>query len=300
MSAGIDFIRYADDILVFCSSESDAKRALAHIVTVLDKQQRLTLQRYKTTIHPSNTFPTLCKEMIQDRPINSEEGELLVLIKKYSGGNPYVTISYNQISAEDWASISERTIRKIIEEYISKTPVDYIRLRWFYRRLSQIGHPGAINVSLDHLEKLGPCFSNICFYLASVQSIDATQWKTIGSALLSLLDTAIVKENEYFRLSILSLFTKNPHINHMAALLKLFQSADPFVRREILLAAKTNLAFDWIREHKESFSIMDPWQKMAFVFAISGLPKDDKKFFLNNWSAERPIEKTLSKWSKTV
>lgn len=299
-SYGIEFIRYADDILIFCSSINEAKKYLAHIATVLDKQQRLTLQRHKTKIYTPVEFLSICREMIQDRPINSQEGSLLGLIKKYSGGNPYKTISYNQISPQDWASISNDTIRKIIEEYISRDEVDYIRLRWFYRRLSQIGHPGAIDVSLDHLDSLGPCFSNICFYLASIQSIDSEQWKRIGTSLLGLLDTDIVKENEYFRLSILSLFTKNTHINHIGVLLKMYPSSDPFVRREILLAAKVNSAFDWLREHKESYQAMDPWQKMAFIYAISGLPKDEKKFFLSNWSGDRPIEKTLSKWCKSI
>jgi hypothetical protein len=126
------------------------------------------------------------------------------------------------------------------------------------------------------------------------------QWKSIGTELLKLLDSEIVKENEYFRLSILSLFTKHPYINHIIPLLKMYQSADPFVRREILLAAKTNSAFDWIREHKESYQLMDPWQKMAFLYAVSGLPKDDKRFFLNNWGGDRPLEKTLAKWSKNT
>lgn len=299
-TSGIEFIRYADDILVFCSSESEAKRLLSQIVSVLDRQQRLMLQRHKTKVYQPDDFRTLCREMIQNRPINAEESGLLVLIKKYSSGNPYKTISYNQFTPSDWSSISESTIRKIIEEYISKDEVDYIRLRWFYRRLSQIGHPGAIQVSLDHLEKLGPCFSNICFYLASIQSIDGAQWKNIGTKLLELLDSEIVKENEYFRLSILSLFTKNSDINHITTLLRMYQSADPFVRREILLAAKIGSAFDWLREHKESYPLMDPWQKMAFIYAISGLPKDDKKFFLNNYAGYRPIEKTLVKWSKNV
>ena len=45
---GLDFIRYADDIIVFCDSDSSAKTALASIASTLDQQQRLMLQRYKT------------------------------------------------------------------------------------------------------------------------------------------------------------------------------------------------------------------------------------------------------------
>lgn len=299
-SIGIRFIRYADDIIVFCNSDKEAHSALAQIASILDKQQRLMLQRHKTKFFTSAEFSTLCNEMVQDRPISPSEVGLLELIRKYSGGNPYVTITYNQITTDDWQSISETTIRGIIEEYISKPDVDYIRLRWLYRRLSQIGHPGAINVSLEHIERLGPCFANICFYLASVQSIDAAHWKHIGGCLLNLLDLDEVKQNEYFRLLILSLFSRNSYINHFAVLSQLFQAADPFVRREIFLAAKVNGAFDWIREYKESFQLMDPWQKTAFLYSVSGLPPDDKKYFINRWTFDRPFEQILAKWSKSV
>lgn len=258
------------------------------------------LQRHKTKIYDSEEFGELCLEMIQDRPINQDEKELLTLIKKYSGGNPYKTIFYSQISESDWQSISEETIETIIGEYISEPDVDYIRLRWFYRRLSQIGHPGAINISLKNIDRLGPCFSNICFYLSSVQSIEAEQWKSIGQDLLNLLDLDEVKSNEYFRISILSLFSRNEYINHFSELSKIYNTSDQFVRREIFLAAKANSGFDWLREFKENFTNLDPWQKMAFLYCTSGFPKDEKKYFINRLSLHRPFEKILGKWSKSI
>ncbi|WP_320042614.1 reverse transcriptase domain-containing protein [uncultured Desulfobacter sp.] len=297
---GIKFLRYADDIVVFCNSEKESKKALSDIAKILDKQQRLMLQRHKTKFFTPDEFKKICTDMIQDRPISFVEANLLKLINKYSGGDPYKVIFYNQISPEDWQSITEETISSIIEEYINSPLVDYIRLRWFYRRLTQIGHPGAINVSLDNLEKLGPCFSNICTYLSSVQSIDPEKWKEIGQRLLLLLESDEVKNNEFFRLSIISLFTRNQYINHFATLANMFQSADPYARREIFLSAKANNSIDWLREHKEDFVSMDPWQKMAFIHCASCFPADEKKYFINQMELLRPFEKTLAKWSKSI
>ena len=299
-ATGVRFVRYADDIIVFCKSEREAKTALSTIATVLDKQQRLTLQRHKTKFYDPIEFRRLCAHMIEDRPINSDEQSLLALIKKYSGGNPYKTISFSQVSAADWAAISPESIRNVIEEYIAADPVDYIRLRWFYRRLAQIGHPGAIEVSLDYLDVLGPCFANICFYLASVQSVPPRDWKRVGTKLLQLLRTPEVKASEYFRLLVLSLFTKNEHINHFARLHKMFQSSDAFVRREVILAARMNGALDWVRELKENYPSMDPWQQKAMLFAIAGLAKDERKYFLGRQAIVRPFEKSLAKWAKSA
>lgn len=299
-SAGLNFIRYADDYIVFCDNKKEAKAALATVATTLDRPQRLMLQKHKTIFYETDEFQELCDAMIEDRPINEDEADLLKIIKKYSGGDPYKTILFSEIAEEDWESISERTLRLIIEQYVSATPTDYIRLRWFYRRLAQIGHPGAIDVSLDYLEVLGPCFASICFYLASIQSIDPEDWASIGKRLLHLLASDEVQNNEYFALLILSLFTRNEHIDHFPALAGAFESSSPFVRREILLAAKANSAYSWIRQYKESFSSMDPWQKLALVYCCSGLPSDEKKYFINRWSTDRPFEKVLAKWSKSI
>ncbi|MEO1394001.1 MAG: reverse transcriptase domain-containing protein [Cyanobacteria bacterium J06634_5] len=297
LSSGLEFIRYADDILVFCDSERSARKAVGTIAAILDKQQRLMLQRHKTKILEADRFRDLCDSMIQDRPISDDEEQVLQVIQKYSR-DPYATIYYNSISEEDWKTITEDIISNIILDYINSDPVDYIRLRWFYRRLTQIGHPGAIDVSLKELDSLGPCFADICTYLASVQTIESAYWLSIGERLIALLDTEEVELNEYFRLSILSLFSRNSEINHFNNLAARFQKSDAFARREVLLAAHASGAIDWLREHKESFEQMDPWQKMAFIYCASEFPRDEKKYFLNRLSFQRPFEQTLVRWAK--
>lgn len=298
VAQGIDFIRFADDIVIFCDSESSAKKLLFSLASTLDKQQRLTIQKHKTKIWNSENFNNWCTDMIEDRPISDDEDMVLHIIKNYSGSNPYTTISYNEISQDDWQAISSELIRDIIQEYIQQDEVDYIHLRWFYRRLTQIGHPGAIDISLEEIAKLDPCFANICTYLASVESVEKEKWIEIGEKLLKLLESDEVRGNEYFRLSILSLFTKNNYINHFSRLANKYQSSEPFVRREILLAAKQNLAFDWLRDYKESYQTMDAWQKIAYIYGMSGFPDDEKKYFLNNLELNRPFEKILAKWAK--
>jgi hypothetical protein len=295
---GLNHIRYSDDILVFCHTLQEAKAALSIMASILDKQQRLMLQRHKTKIYTAMEFRSLCNTMVEDRPINSEEDMVLNLIKKYSTGDPYRIVFYNDISASDWKKLTDDIISHIINEYINKSEIDYIRLRWFYRRLSQIWHPGAFDISLSELPKLSPCFANICLYISSLQSIDKDKWKYIGSRLLELMDISEVSENEFFGLSILSLFTKNEHINHFSKLVRRYSSSAPYARREIILSAIKNLAFDWLREQKEDFQNMDPWQKMAYIYSISGLPREERRFFIDSFSFTKPFDIALSKWSK--
>ena len=295
---GLEFARYADDIVVFAESKSEARRALGKLARILDRQQRLILQRHKTRFFSPEDFGKYCQKMIEDRPINEDEEELLEIVEKYSGGSPYKSISYNQIDADDWNALSDDSITRIIEEYIQADEVDYIRLRWFYRRLAQIGHPGAVDVTLDNLEFLTPCFASICAYIASLQEVEASRWRKIGTRLLKLLDLEEVRESEYFRLSILSLFSRNPEINHFKRLQRLYQSSDSFAKREVLLAAKTSGAVDWLREHKEDFDAMDQWQKRAFLYCTHDFPADERKFFIRRHQFERPFEATLASWAQ--
>lgn len=299
-ATGLDFIRYVDDIVIFCNSERDAKSALSLVASTLDKQQRLMLQKHKTKFYEPKEFQSYCKDMLEDRPIDENEDRLLGIIRRYTGGNPYLSITYNDIKPEDWEQFSDKIVSGIIKEYLSKDEIDYIRLRWFYRRLAQVGHPGALDVSIENISKLGPCLASICTYIASIQSIAPEQWKQLGEKLLHLLESEEISSNEFFRLSILSLFTKNEHINHFAPLSKKFQKSDPFARREIILSAIKNGAIDWLREQKESYPHMDPWQKMGFIYCVSGFPKDEKKYFINRFDYDGPFDKTLSKWSKNT
>jgi retron-type reverse transcriptase len=298
--SGLHFIRYADDIIVFCKSSLDAHKALSLIATTLDKQQRLMLQKHKTKVYSSDDFRNICREMIEDRPISNEEDRLLNIVRKYSGGDPYATITYNDISPDDWKEFSADVVNEIVREYLNRSEVDYIRLRWFFRRLTQVGHPGALRVAIDNIQSLGPCIANICSYIASIQSIPPAEWKDIGEDLLQLLESDPIRDNEFFRLSILSLFSKNEHINHFVKLAGSFSSSDPSARREILLSANVNNASDWLRELKENYDSMDQWQKMAFTYCVSALPRDEKKYFINRCSYACPFDEQLSEWAKNA
>jgi retron-type reverse transcriptase len=298
-SYNLKFLRYADDILVFCDSHKDAQKAFRIIANVLDKQQRLTIQRHKSKIMDKSEFILLCNSMIEDRPINNKEKYMLDILKKYSKNDPYKMISYNSIDSADWSSISEANIRNIILEYIDKDRVDFIRLRWFYRRLAQVGHPGALGISLDRIDDLTPCLASICNYISSIQTLDNSDWLTIGTKLLLLMDSDLFAESEYYKLSVLSLFSRNLSLNHISEIISLYTSGDPFVRREVLLAAGSNKAADWLREHKESFENMDPWQRRAFVYCLRLFPKDERKFFAIHHPQYRIFDQILMKWAKS-
>lgn len=206
-------------------------------------------------------------------------------------------VTFDQIDPEDWENFSADIVGNIVEEYLQQNPIDYVRLRWFFRRLAQVGHFGALEVVANHITELEPCLGNVSSYIASIQAIPPTEWKRIGAKLVDVLEIDIIKRSEYARVSVLSLFSKNEYIDHFEKLSPRFSSSDMHVRRELLLAAFANGQVAWLKEHKEDFRAMNEWQQMAYIYSVSSLPSDEKGHFLRSLRLNQPFENRLKAWA---
>jgi retron-type reverse transcriptase len=116
------FCRFVDDLVIFADDEMTARMYLYQIAEILDKQQRLQLQRTKTKILSKGDFQKHCHEMIEDRPVNDLELQLLTIIDKYSKGNPYRAVYLSELSDEDFRTFQPSVVEKILSDYFaSKT-----------------------------------------------------------------------------------------------------------------------------------------------------------------------------------
>lgn len=237
--------------------------------------------------------------MIFDRPINNLEKGIVDIIKKYSGGNPYRPVYLNEISKTDLKKFKEDSINIIFDDYLKQKDIDYVRLRWFIRRLSQVGHPSGVKYCLEHFMELTPAIGEICQYFISVRNTSNIQWLDVGKSLLELLKDDLIKSNEYSQISIYSLFNRNIELNHLHALLDSYKNASQLFQREIIIAAYQNRASDWIRELKESYNGMDLWTRRALLIASSILPKDERKHFLKSVTPNTKMEELIIKWAKS-
>ena len=299
-SKNIIFLRYVDDILIFCPKDKSPQTILMHVGQTLDTQQRLRLQETKTRIYNPHDFQLKCEEMIENRPINEDEDKIIKIIDKYSKGDPYKQITYEDISIEDWETLDESVIKKILNEYLSVSEPNYIKISWFYRRLAQTGHSGAVSFSIQNMATLLPCISSVSRYISGVKKISKEQWENIGEDLVKILDMREIRDNNFLMISLLSLFSKNSDINHFHSLVGKYGSAPQDIERELFLSAKVNRASAWLSEHKSKFTQMNDWQKMAYIYSLSVLPNDEKKHFLNSIKDRltNSFEYVLWEWSK--
>ncbi|MCA9026715.1 MAG: RNA-directed DNA polymerase [Planctomycetaceae bacterium] len=298
-SRGITFARFVDDIVIFTNDEMTARTCHYQVAEILDKQQRLHLQKGKTQIVPAAEYAAHCGKMIEDRPINELEKQLLAIIQKYAKGDPYKTISITAVSKEDYKSISPEAVEKILGDYLASALPDYVRLRWFLRRLAQVGHPAGIEFCIKNFDRLVPAVSDVCHYFASVGAGGAKiDWLRIGDGLISLLDNALIQSNNYFQISILSLFSRERQLDHTARLLERFHSSSHYLRRKIILAAEAAGMADWLRELKEEVKSMDPWTRRAYLYSAHLLPSEERKFFLKFVESDSLLDKVIVGWAK--
>ena len=237
--------------------------------------------------------------MLEDRPINDFEQELIEIIRKHSCGDPYKPIWINNLSKEELKSFDPGIIEEIIKKYLRQHEPDYVRLRWFIRRLAQVGHPAAIDILLREFAKLLPAISEICRYFLAASQVTENQWDSMGYNLLDFLNNEIVASNEYLQLSILSLFSSQERFNNLPGLLSLYRSSSSILNREIVLCAARHKAVAWLREQKEHYPTMDPWCRRAFLYAAHLFPMDEKKFFLRQTRPNGQLEEMVVQWAKT-
>ena len=299
-SHGIDYARFVDDIIVFCNGENEYRKCLYLIADILDKQQRLILNKSKTLPLTQGEFQKLCLERIEDRPINDLEEQLIKIISKYSKGNPYKIVLLSEVDPDDLAQFKDEVIETILQEYLDSRPTDFIRFRWFLRRLTPIGHPGAVRYCLTHLDLLTPALSDVCHYLLAASQNQNGEIPTVGKELILALDNELIRANEYFSICIMSLFGRNPAYNHFPKLAERFEAGSSYIKREIILAAFCSNNSDWLRELKESFTGFESWTATAFLVACKSLPEEERRFFINSLPKGNDYTELLKKWSKSI
>lgn len=298
---GIEYCRYADDIIIFAHNDTEARAWTYKIAEILDKEQRLVLQRQKTKLHSQTDFLKYSEQMLKDNPLDIQEEEILDIITKHSNNNPYAKINHKDLTSEEKKVFSKEKVESLIQKYVSSEFPDYPRLRWFFRRLSQIGTGEAVDYCIRNMECLIPAISDVCQYLVTAAQSYEGVWSELGEEAIDLLDTKLFEVNEFFQITLLNLFVCNTKLNHIKTLISKYPKSSENIRRKIILCAYQNNAVPFIRELKEQYSTMQDWNKRGYIISCSILPKEEREHFLRlvkaSLGANEYLEKILIDWA---
>jgi hypothetical protein len=295
---GMDFCRFVDDIHIFCQSEQEAVIAAQELAGILDDQQRLALHKQKTRTMERDDFITLAQSMLNDRPLDDLEEDIMRVIAVYSGDSPYETIDFLTVTEEDLNVVRAERLEPLLGKYLSAEEVEYGHVRWLLRRLSQMGAPGAINFVLQHLDDLGPALGDVARYVMRASPNYHGDWLEGGDRIIGALNHPLIRRNEYIRLVLLHLFARVPELNHLAKLTASYGAAPGAVRREIVFAARAGHDGAWLRARKSEFEAADPWLRRAIVAAASAWPGDEGHHWIQKVKQQLTFaEKVMARWA---
>lgn len=279
LAKGYDFCRYSDDIIIFADTMTEGQIIIFEAAKILDSL-KLNMQRHKTKIFTQDEFIGHCDDMLKDNPLNELEEEMIDTLNKYVS-DPYGLVEISDIEEIDRAVFGEDRIEKILGEYLNKIP-DYQRIRWLFRRLSNVGVDTGIKIAVKEFARLTPAISDVALYFASVAEASKGILNETGGELLKLLNNDIIKSNDFFQITILNLFANTDKFNNITTLLSMYNNSSEYIKREIILAAYTTGIKPWIREIKQDYLSLGIWGQRALLIASTLLPRDERKFFIQS------------------
>jgi nucleoside phosphorylase len=264
------FCRFIDDIHVFCTSEAEAYLALYDLANVLDGTLHLWTSGRKTKLLSADEFRNIATGAVERGDLSDEENRILEIVQDLTD-SPYDFASFDDVADQDLGALDSQVVGDVLDEYLKATPPDFPKVRWFLRRLAQIGAPGAIEFVASNVHRMTPAMPDVIGYLRAAAPEFTGDWTTVGSRLIEMLTYPIVERSEYLQLVILSLFGQIAELDHFNQLTTRFDRATAFARREIILAARSCNATGWLEANASTIHGRTSWEARAVLFAATSL-----------------------------
>ena len=277
---GFTYTRFVDDIHVFCEDKDDAYRALHLLAEVLDLV-KLQLNRSKTRLLTIEEWGTEARGALEDHPINDDERALIERLNTAGSAGPYAILRQQQLTKQLQARLKQTRVVGIINAYLDQQRVDYIRLRWFLRRLTQTCTPAAVDIVVDRFSELAPAAADAVRYLRYGLPNYSGDKPALGGKLLRVLNEPAVASSSYLRVIVLSLFARVADLNHVPGLTNLYPSLDAAAQREVILAATNAGADAWLRTLKP-LANQDPWVRRAIILSSVVWSDDERSHWLRS------------------
>jgi hypothetical protein len=293
ISQKIKFIRYVDDIYIFCSSENESYKNLAFVAQVFFDMRNLKLNESKTKIIEAEIFLNEYIRRFEEEEKNKIFNDFNKLCKSLGISTiSYEDIDIDMLNEEQITLIKQLNILDLLKEEIESENIDLGLVKFLLNNLARFDNTevAKLIISKKYLVRLFPIIHSIIGYLERVRSFSDQQKHEIGMHVLELFDGNFVTELQFIRVWLLSLFTKNDEWNNkdkLSSIMQIYSDADTM--RELLLCYGRAKIIEYFRQNKmKNTATMTPWERRAFIAAISCLPKDER----NAWySAQKLIQR---------
>jgi hypothetical protein len=300
LDEGITHCRYVDDFRIFCESEVEAHQSLALLANILYENHALTLQQHKTMILPKKTFRDRFLLSDKSHEFTSLSKKLTDLLQEIGVSDPYEQVDYDDLDEEQRQKVDELNLVAILKEQISSDDINIPLTRFVLRRLAQFDDINGLKLVLKNIDQLYPVFTDVIRYIHVLRSLSCHARENVGMILLEFLENSFVGHLDFHRLWIFNTFTRDREWDNEERFATLYRdNADPFSRRELILALGRAQRISWFKTRKRSVDTFEPWQKRAFIAAASCMPGDEFRYWYSSiFRHLDPLEKAVGEWAK--
>jgi hypothetical protein len=298
---GYVFCRYSDDYRVFVESPREAREALAFLARILFDNHGLTLQQGKTEIVSAETFIRRFSWSEQDRATASRQEHLAALLDQV-GIDTYDLPDFEDLPEEIAEEIEKANVWQLLREQLESDRPDIRTVRFGLQQVRWWGLQDEDGLILEHISRFESLFGDAVRAATAHVELTAQDMRALANRLLELVDDPVFGHLEYFRSWILSVLAESPDWNHSSRLMEIHRRFfDSFTRSAATLALGVAGVDHWFRRRRGELSLMDPWERRAFLAGAVCLPADERKHW---YASVRPgltdLERAVVDWAKSA
>jgi hypothetical protein len=295
------FTRFVDDYRIFCNSKQEAYQCLARLANILYEMHGLTLQSQKTKILSSDDFINEILETEEIKEIKALAGGFDTIIDALGLSNPYEVINYDAMPPSIKKEIDGLNLESLVERQLEADDIDISMTRFLINRLGQLQRTTLLHKLLMETDKLYPVFPEITRYLIRLtDAIEPERRIKIGKFLLGKLKGSVISHLEFHRMHIMSLFADSNKWGNGDKLAGYYSIAsDNWFRRTLFLAIGKAEQHYWLRSKKSEMEQLPIWERRAFLYAVSCLPKDERRAYYHALSPKLDdLERSIVTWAQ--
>jgi hypothetical protein len=302
LAEGITFCRFVDDYHLFAHSKQEAYRHLVLLNETLLRTEGLTLQKAKTRLMSAAEFRST-SELSPENELDDEgarERSFLSL--------PIHFRLYSETAEEDYEAAKEAVkqynIREMLDKELAKSRIERRRASQLVTAIKLMDEPAAraqtVLTLLNNFQKLYPVFPTVMIVLkAVVDELDEGARTRVFEGLREL-----VKEGSHIVQIPVNLAYLVRVLAHDLApetdsvLNGVYRTTSSMMlRRDVILAMARRNADFWVRDRKDYFSTLSPWERRAMLIASYVLGEAGRFFRSRIKDDLSPLDRVVRDWA---
>jgi hypothetical protein len=299
IGAGRRYCRYADDIRIFCTSETEARGALEQLARMLFENHGHTLAPAKTDILPAADYLgrfDVSGERLEAESLTERFHELI----EAAGldDDYHADLDYDELPEDVQEKIDEMNLVAVFNEQIEAERSDPVVMKIILHRLGQLNIDDVVDDVLANLDTLNHVMDSVVQYFSALRNLPERKRHSIGQRVLASLDSTPI--GAYERICLLNLFTRGREYdqeNQFEALLSRYP--DRATQRELILALGRAGQQHWFLTNRRDLGEMDAWSKRAFLAGFSCVALDAREAFYKSLRGGGDVlEAAVIRWAE--